>query len=205
VTRGKQNIRRWSLDQLPTIGEKFGFLSKPQEQKIICIYTAKGGVLKTTLSFCLARILALNGIRILIVDLDIQASVSQLALPETSVDCLENTPDIGLYHFLLENAPLDEVIRKTSLPTLDILPATSDLNMLEKKLRFENRREYIFKDKLISQLSEYDVVIFDNSPSWNQLIENALVASSCILSPAGCDLGTYKALQTNLTVLREFR
>ena len=61
IARGKQQIRHWTLEQLPEIGSRFGFLKKPKEPQIICIYTAKGGVLKTTLAYSLARILAING------------------------------------------------------------------------------------------------------------------------------------------------
>src|SRR6188768_20541 len=61
VLRGKVPVRQWSVSQLPAIGERFGFLGKPTSQKIICVYTPKGGVLKTAFSYNLARVLALNG------------------------------------------------------------------------------------------------------------------------------------------------
>jgi len=76
LARGKHQIRQWSIEQLPEIGSRFGFLQKPKEQQFICVYTAKGGVLKTTLAYSLARILALNGIKTLVVGLDIQGSES---------------------------------------------------------------------------------------------------------------------------------
>ncbi len=207
IQRGRQKIRNWQIEDLPEIGSNFGFLKKPNSQHVICVYIAKGGVLKTTLTYCLARILALNGIKTLIVGLDIQCSITELALPEREIASLEEADDpyLGLYHFLFENAPLDDVIRKTSLPTLDVLPETVELNVLEKKLRYEMRREYVLQDRLMPHLGVYDVVIFDNSPSWNQLIENALVVSNTVLSPAGCDLGTYRTLQINLGSLREFQ
>lgn len=207
IKRGNLHVHRWRLDQLPEIGNKFGFLQKPKQQEVICVYTAKGGVLKTTLSYCLARILALNGIKTLIVGLDIQCSITELTLPEMQVDSLDevSTSMPGLYHFLYEKVPLNEIIKKTSLGTLDIIPETTDLNVLERALRLEKRREYVLQDKLIPHLGAYDVVIFDNSPSWNQLTENALIVSKTVISPAGCDLGTYKTLQTNLGTLREFQ
>jgi len=207
IARGKQQIRQWTADQLPEIGRRFGFLEKPNKTEVICVYTAKGGVLKTTLSYSLARILAINGIRTVVVGLDIQCSITDIALPQKEVLSLEESGQRrrGLYHHLFEKIPLEDVIQKTSLPTLDIIPETSDLNVLEKKLRLEPRREYVLKDRLLPKLLQYDVVIFDNGPSWNQLIENALTAASTILSPIGCDLGTYQALQTNLATLAEFQ
>ena len=66
IPRGTTQTRQWRLEQLPQIGAKYGFLKKPQQQKVICVYTAKGGALKTTLAYTLARILALNGLKTLI-------------------------------------------------------------------------------------------------------------------------------------------
>ncbi len=206
--RGKVPVREWQIEDLPIIGKHFGFIKKPTYQNIFCVYTAKGGVLKTTLAYTLARIFALNGIRTLIVGLDIQCSITDITLPPKDLQSLEDSQAeqyAGLYHFLYDQKDLNQVIQKTSLPTLDIIPETPDLNLLEKKLRLEPRREYLLLDKLIPHLSDYDVIIFDNGPSWNQLIESALTAANIVLSPIGCDIGTYQALQTNLATLIDFQ
>jgi chromosome partitioning protein len=210
VSRGTTSVRQWSLEQLPQIGEKFGFIKKPPSQKVICIYTAKGGVLKTTLSYFLARIFALHGLKTLIIGLDIQCSITDIALPnddpaESLEEYNQTEPNQGLFQYMYENKSLKDIIKRTNLPTLDIIPETPSLNVLEKKMRVESRREYLFKDKLLPHLKEYDIIIFDNGPSWNQLIENALTASDVVISPIGCDIGTYQALQTNLATLTEFK
>jgi chromosome partitioning protein len=210
VPRGSIQVRQWKLSQLPDIGARYGFLSKPKKQLVICVYTPKGGVLKTTFAYNFGRILALNGIKTLFVGLDIQCSLTDYALPPKQFESLEESEGsqsqrLGLYHLLFEKAPLKDIIKKTSLPTLDVIPETPDLNILEKKLRLESRREYLFKDRLIKHLSEYDVIIFDNGPSWNQLIENALTSSKTIITPIGCDIETYQALQTNLGIVFEFQ
>lgn len=207
VARGSTLVRQWTLEQLPAIGAKYGFLKKPKNQKVICVYTAKGGVLKTSISYTLARILALNGIKTLIIGLDIQCSITDIALPPRQVESLEefDTRPLGLFHFLYEKQALSNIIRQTSLPTLDIIPETPDLNFLEKSIRSESRKEYLFVDKLHPKLSNYDVIIYDNGPSWNQLIENALTVANIVISPIGCDIGTYRALQTNLQTLDDFK
>ncbi len=207
IPRGKIQVRQWTLEQLPEIGSRYGFLKKPSKQTVLCVYTPKGGVLKTTIAYNLARMLALNGIKTLLIGLDIQCSVTNYALPQQHVESLEDfDPQVlGLYHFLFEKVPIVEVIKKTSLPTLDIIPEAPDLNILEKKLRLESRREYLFKDKLLDAVKEYDVIIFDNGPSWNQLIENALTAAQIIVTPMGCDIETYQALTTNLDTIFDFQ
>lgn len=206
ISRGSTKVRIWETEQIPAIGEKFGFIRKPSQQIRLAFYMSKGGVLKTSVSHEFARVLALNGLKVIVIGLDIQCSVTDILLPPIQAESLEDDFDrpLGLYHFLFDNAPLNEVIQHTEIPTLDIIPETPDLNALEKKLRDVTKRESFFKKKLIPKLKDYDVVIFDNSPSWNLLIENALTAATALISPIGCDIGTYQALQTNLENLYAF-
>lgn len=208
VSRGKVQVRLWDISQLPEIGKKYGFLKKPTKQSVFCVYTPKGGVLKTTFAFNLARMLSINGIKVAIIGLDIQCSITKYALPKLQIDSIDELKAdryLGLYHFFFEEAPLEDIIQSTNLPTLDVIPEVAELNMLEKKLRFESRREYFFRDKLLPKLKYYDVIIFDNGPSWNQLVECALTASNVILSPIGCDIETYEALKTNLGFIEDFK
>lgn len=208
VSRGKQQVRQWNTSQLPAIGAKYGFLSAPKRQQVFCVSTGKGGVLKTTCAGNLARVFALNSIKVLVCGLDIQKSITKILIPEQKkIESLDDIgePPLGIYHILYNSAPLDEVVLKTDLPTLDVIPETTELNNLEKKLRHETRKEYIFKDKLLPLFKDYDVIIFDNSPNWNALIENSLTASNHLLMPIGCDVGTYEALDSNLSTLHDFQ
>lgn len=205
IARGKVKVRAWTLNQLPAIGEKYGFLAKPKKQMVICIFVQKGGVLKTTTSQNLARILALNGIKVLVIGTDYECSITDLVLPKKDIVSLTELDNpIGLFHYFEQEAPIKDIIIRTSLPTLHIIPETHDLNLLEKKLRHEKRREYFFKDKLLPDISDYEVVIFDNGPGWNLLVENVLTASTTIISPLGCTLLAYKAVQTNISSIQEF-
>lgn len=206
VSRGKVQVRQWKLEQLPAIGKRFGFLQPSTKQQVICKYIQKGGVLKTTTSFYEARLFALNGFKTLIVGLDFECSITDVILPKAQVLTLDdNQPILGLYQFFAEQAPLDLIIKNTSLPTLDIIPETHDLVVLDKWLNQQKRREYIFRDRLLPFLENYDVIVFDNAPSWNHLIENSLTASNIIVSPLGCSLLAYNASETNLSSLFEFQ
>jgi len=208
VLRGKVPVRQWSVSQLPAIGERFGFLGKPTSQKIICVYTPKGGVLKTAFSYNLARVLALNGIKTLIIGLDFQCSITNYAMSKDPVDSIDKMPTKmrGLYHYFNEKlTDIKSIIINTALPTLDILPEVPEIFALDKKLRLENRREYVFIDKFMNQLGDYEVIIFDNSPSWNQLVENSLTASNIVISPMGCEPESFEALQTNFEIIFEFQ
>lgn len=207
ILRGKIPVRQWRLDQLPEIGEKFGFLAPPNKQKIICVYAPKGGVLKTSFAYNLARTLALNGVKTLILGLDFQCSITNYALDKGNIESIDKMTKKtkGLYHYFSERVDFESLILKTNLPTLDILPEVPELFALEKQLRLEPRREYIFVDKIMQHLQSYSVVIFDNSPSWNQLVENSLAASNVVISPMGCEPESYEALQTNFEIIFEFQ
>lgn len=208
VPRGKISVRKWKTSQLPKIGEKFGFLKKPEHQIVCSIYTPKGGVTKTTFTANLARMLAINGIKTLVCGLDFQKSITRYLLPNAeikSLDEIEDNHTPGIHHLLFEGAKTSSVIKKTDLPTLDVIPETSDLNFMAKKIRLENRREYLFKERLLPKLSEYDVILFDGNPGWSDLTENALVAADNLIMPVSCEIECYDALQENLGEIEDFR
>lgn len=206
VARGKIMVRYWKAEQLPEIGAKFGFLQLPKKQIIISTFIQKGGVLKTTTSFNIARTLALNGIKTLIIGLDSECSITDVLLPRAQISNIEETEKtLGLFHIMVEHAPIKNVIKKTSLSTLDIIPETHDLVVLNKWINNKQRREYVFNNTLISQLKDYDVIIFDNGPSWNHLIENSIVSSNVIVLPLGCNILSYNACETNLSTILEFQ
>ena len=204
--RGKVSTRMWPLAQLPEIGKKFGFLKPPASQKVLCTYMQKGGVYKTTTSYNRARTLALNGVKVLLIGLDPECSITDIIIPQQELVRLDDFQQgKGLYHHFAENVDLKEIIHPTSLPTLDFIPETHDLVKLNKWMSHEKRREYIFSDKLIPKLSEYEVIIFDNSPTWNHLVENALMSSSSIIMPLGCSLLAYNASATNMQNIWDFQ
>ncbi len=207
VKKGHLQTRNWSSEQLPQIGQRFGFLKRPKEQHIVCFHTGKGGVLKSTMAFSFARTLALNGIKVVIVGLDIQISITNYALPKKEIGSLEEyspAKPTGLAEILSKRAKLEDVVQKTDLPTLDIIPETTSLGLLERQLRTEKRQEYFFQDNLLPLLKGYEVVIFDNSPNWNALVENSLTASNHFVSPIACELGCFEALVPNMETVADF-
>lgn len=206
VARGSVMVRQWRLDQLPEIGKQFGFLNAPQKKHIITIYAPKGGVLKTNFSYNFARMLALNGISVIVIGLDsAQESITTCALPPKKAESLEDIEEEipGLYHYFVKKYPLEQIIRKTSLPTLDIIPENPELTRLEVDLRAMRRREYVFAEQLIDKLP-YQVVLFDNGSGWNGLVENSLVAANSIVCPMGCSIEAYRAVNKNLSMLFDF-
>ena len=54
-------------------------------------------------------------------------------------------------------------------------------------------------------MENYDVVLFDNGPSWNTLVENSLACSNTLVQPVGCDVGTFQVLDGNMAQVEDFR
>jgi len=206
VQRGKVSTRVWSLEQIPEIGKKFGFLPVSCKQHRISKFVPKGGVAKTSTSYNEAKTFALNGHRVLIIGLDSELSITDIVAPHAEPTRLDDIkPSLGLYHFFCENAPLADIIQPTSLPTLDIIPETHDLALLEKWIDRQKRREYIFRDKLLPNLQDYDIVIFDNCPYWNHLVTNSIVCSETLLVPLGCNLLAFNSSSSNIQNIFDFQ
>jgi len=211
VKRGKTLCRLWNTSDLPAIGKKYGFLSPSSICRVISVYSPKGGVLKSTFAFNFARILALNGISVLVIGLDVQGTIStNLKTSEESLENLNQIKDvIGLYEAYKFQKDIkfniESSIQCSSLPNLKFIPESSNLVLLEQKIRDESRREQVL-NKLINPLKKrFDAIIFDNSPNWNFLIQNSLVAATDVVCPIACDIETYRSLTQNIEMINDFK
>lgn len=155
--------------------------------RIICIANQKGGVGKTTTSVNLSAALASKGRRVLLVDLDPQGNASSgLGLKKFEYQ------DSNIYHVLIGERILSEVIRPTGLSTLKIAPANPDLVGAEIELVDTPRREYRLKDAIRSMEKDFDYVLIDCPPSLGLLTLNALTAAHTFIVPLQCE---YYALE----------
>lgn len=206
VARGKLEQRVWTTADLVEIGNKLSYLDKPKQQEIITINVSKGGTGKSLVSYNMSRLLALSGIKTLVIPLDIQKSFTKYVQKEQEIEDISQIKeeDLGLYHLLFEGASKEEVVKPTDIPTLDYIPETNELNLLNKRLNLETRKEYLFKDKLIPKLKNYQALIFDTAPSFSGLIENAMVASTVLISPISCDVGCYQILEDYIAITEDF-
>jgi chromosome partitioning protein len=149
--------------------------------RILAISNQKGGVGKTTTAINLGASLASAERKTLIVDIDPQANAgSGLGLDTRH---LERT----IYDVLLGEAPVGEVIRRTELKYLDVLPASRDLAGAEVELVNLDRREFRLRDAIRPLKSRYDFILIDCPPSLSLLTINALVAADSVLIPLQCE------------------
>ena len=210
LKKGNNLVRSWHNQDLPAIGEYYGFLNKPTSQKIIAVYSPKGGVLKTTMAYNIARIFAINNIKTLVIGLDVQGSITNNLKNEDPIEQISEIQDVaGLYEASIGpkmgGYKIEDTIQSTDLPTLFYIPESSNLNLLEQKIRDESRREH-FLSRLIKPLrKKFDVIVFDNSPNWNFLIQNSLVVATDVICPIACEVETYRSLTQNIKIINDFK
>jgi chromosome partitioning protein len=157
-------------------------LSAHGPARIIALCNQKGGVGKTTTTINLGAALAGYGRRVLIVDFDPQGAAS------VGLGTSPHELDRTVYNLLMERGTdYRELVRETSVPGLDLLPANIDLSAAEVQLVGEVARESILSRVLRGAEEEYDVILVDCQPSLGLLTVNALTAAHGVLIPLECE------------------
>jgi chromosome partitioning protein len=150
--------------------------------RVIALCNQKGGVGKTTSTINLGAALAETGRRVLLVDFDPQGALS------VGLGVNPNELDLTVYNLLMQrDVSIDEVLLKTAVPGLDLLPGNIDLSAAEVQLVSEVAREQTLARALTPVLGDYDIVLIDCQPSLGLLTVNALAASDGVIIPLECE------------------
>ena len=206
VQRGKTSYRVWDQGQLAEIGSRMGFLHRPSSPRVVSVFSLKGGTSKSTMSFQLARSMALHGVRTLVIGLDTQQTVTQ-TLGRISGQHWEDDVE-GVFHILKDGTDWITTVQKTDLSTLSYIPETVELAILDIWLKSQKRKEYILKERLVDPIlasGQYDLVIFDCHPAWSEMVTGALAASHTLISPVGSDVNSFKAAKIFVELLSEYQ
>ena len=167
--------------------------------KILAITNQKGGVGKTTTCVDLAASLAAIKYRVLLVDLDAQGN----ATTGCGVDKggLQHT----IYHVLIGEKRMQEVIQPSEQGKFDIAPANRNLAGAEVELVNETNRETRLKLALAELGDQYDYVLLDCPPALNLVTVNALTAAHAVMIPMQCEYYALEGLSDLVNTIKKVR
>ena len=161
-------------------------MSRTSQAQTVAIANQKGGVGKSTTAINLGAGLALQGERVLVVDLDPQGNTSSgLGIDRGAIN--EST-----YEVLIAGAAIEDVVEPTSVRDLFVVPATIELADAEIELVSVFNRERRLAKALKPVEGDYDTVLIDCPPSLGLLTVNGLAAASEVVIPIQCE---YYALE----------
>jgi len=157
--------------------------------KIIAMCNQKGGVGKTTSTINLGASLAEFGRRVLLVDLDPQGALS------AGLGVAHHDLELTVHNLLVEpRVAIDDVLMRTRVEGLDLLPSNIDLSAAEIQLVTEVGREQTLGRVLHPVLDRYDYVLIDCQPSLGLLTVNALACADSVIIPMECEYFSLRGL-----------
>lgn len=163
---------------------------------MIALANQKGGVGKTTSSVNLSSSLAFLGKKVLLVDIDPQGNAS------SGVGVNKGEIEHCIYDVLVDDVAIQDVLQKTDLDNLNVIPATIQLAGAEVELVPAISREIRLKKAIDSIRDDYDYVIIDCPPSLGLLTLNALTAADYVLIPVQCEYYALEGLSQLLNTIR---
>lgn len=155
------------------------------ETKTIAFCNQKGGVAKTTTAANVAAVLADKGKKVLVIDLDEQANLS---------DAFNIEVETGhsVYEWLKEEVEAEDVV--TTKDGIDFIPANIDLAAIESELIGSIGREFRLKNQLSPLLGKYDYCLIDCAPSLGLLVTMALSAADYVVIPTNAERYSTKGI-----------
>ena len=163
--------------------------------EVIACANQKGGVGKTTTVVNVASFLALDGYRVLLVDMDPQGNAT------SGVGIDKDARESSVYDVLLDGMDAGAAILDTDLERLAVLPSNRGLAGAEVELVPKSRRERRLKQALDEVRDHYDFILLDCPPSLGLLTVNALTAADSVLIPLQCEYYALEGLEQLLATI----
>ncbi|HVW40108.1 MAG TPA: ParA family protein [Amycolatopsis sp.] len=175
-------------------------LEKHGPATVLAMCNQKGGVGKTTSTINLGAALAEYGRRVLLVDFDPQGALS------VGLGVQPHELEQTVYNAIMERAvSADDVLRRTGVEGMDLLPSNIDLSAAEVQLVAEVGREHTLLRVLQPVMSGYDYVLVDCQPSLGLLTVNALTAADGVIIPLECEFFSLRGVALLIDTIEKVR
>ncbi|GAA5118429.1 ParA family protein [Haloechinothrix salitolerans] len=168
--------------------------------RVLAMCNQKGGVGKTTSTINLGASLAEYGRKVLLVDFDPQGALS------VGLGVQPHELDQTVYNAVMESSiNVRDILHKTSIDGIDLLPSNIDLSAAEVQLVAEVGREHSLMRVLRPLIPEYDFVLVDCQPSLGLLTVNALTAADGVIIPLECEFFSLRGVALLMDTIDKVR
>jgi chromosome partitioning protein len=167
--------------------------------KILGVVNQKGGVGKTTTAINLSACLAIEGLKVLLVDCDSQANAS------SGLGFQRDENRRSTYDVLLGDATAEQVILPTEIALLSLLPGSKNLTGANIELAAAEDRALRLRRALEPVQPAYDLIVLDCPPALDLLTLNALVAANTLIVPMQAEYFALEGVSELLSTLERVR